>query len=288
MFPRLAWCGGQWRGGEIVGGIRNAREEKCLAALDAGAADSAVGVSAFVAGPCLREIDAEFRAAASNGGFIHVDERAGDFHSGVGAFPHGLLHALHEGLAAVRINGVVARVCGDDEPAGAGIFCHTSGDGEQDAVAKWHDGLFHAFLGVVAVGDGVSALQQAAFEQLGDKIDVDDAVRDAEVAAMPCGVVQFAGIVLGAVVEAQRELDFAIFSGVVEGGDGVHAAAEEHDGRSLFHERTWVRQRLENRAWGVGGGLRILVFYGTNHLRKMRDLRHCGTGFFFAIGEDGI
>ena len=84
------------------------------------------------------------------------------------------------------------------------IFGNAGRDGEHDAIAKWHHGLFHVRFGVVAIGNGSSTIKQAAGEELGKKIERYDLMLDAELIAMPFGKGNFTNIVLRSVVKTHR------------------------------------------------------------------------------------
>lgn len=221
------WGVGEGGGGFVVCGVGNPGEEEGFAAFDAGAAGAAVAGVAFVAGPGFAVVDVEAVAEPGDGGFVEVDEGAEQFDTGVGAFGHGGGHGVHEGFAAVGVDGVVAGVGGDDEGVRATTFSKAGGDGEHDGVAKGDDCALHGFLGVVAVGNLTAGLEEIGGEELVDEGKRNDVVVDpAEVIAMPGGEGDFFGVVLRAVVKADGADDFVVLTGPVEGGDGIHAAGE--------------------------------------------------------------
>ncbi len=219
--------GGEGGGGFVGGGVGDTCEEEGFAAFDAGAAGAAVAGVAFVAGPGFGVVDVEAMAEGGDGGFVEVDEGAEEFDAGVGAFGHGGGHGVHEGFAAVGVDGVVAGMGGDDEGFGAAAFGEAGGDGEHDAVAEGDDGALHGFLGVMAVGDFAAGLKEVGGEELVDEGEWDDVVVEAaEVIAVPGGEGDFFGVVFGAVVKADGADDVVVLAGPVEGGDGIHAAGE--------------------------------------------------------------
>src|SRR5690606_10198558 len=111
------------------------------ATFHAGAAFAAMTLAAFVARPSARVVHAEVRALACDIGLGQGDEWTEQLDLRVSAEAHGFTHRLHKIFAAVRIDRMVAAVCGDDEALGADAFGETARDAQHDRVAKRHHGL---------------------------------------------------------------------------------------------------------------------------------------------------
>ena len=218
---------------------------KGFAAFDAGATPAAVNFSALVAGPGAGEVDAQFVAAGGDVFLAHGNEGAHQFEIDVGALLDGVGHGLHEFLPAVGVDGVVSRVGGDDEAVGFTAFSEAGSDGEHDAIAEGNHGGFHVGFLVVAFRDVAPGLEEVGFEEVVDEVEFDGLVRDAELLTVPGCKGDFAVVVFRPVVEGNSGGDFVLPGGVVEGGDGVHAAADQdHYPFSLLHTRTlktWER-----------------------------------------------
>jgi len=75
-------------------------------------------------------------------------------------------------------------------------------------------------------------LEKVGLEFAADEIQRHRDVRDTAGFGLPFGEGNLAVIVLRTVVEAQRRHDLVLPPGVVERDDGIHSAAQEHDG---FH-----------------------------------------------------
>ncbi len=146
-------------------------------------------------------IDSEFRAAFRDGGLVHGDERSEQADAGIGPPLHGIAHGEHERLAAIRIDRVIAGMRGDDHRFRADAFGKPGGDGEHDAVAEGHDGLFHRFPGVVAFRNLAAGAQEVGFEKPVHEIERYGFMGQAEMSGMPCGAGKLAGVVFRAVVE---------------------------------------------------------------------------------------
>ena len=187
-------------------------------------------IESLVAGPSVGEVDAELMADGGDVFFAHVDEGAQDLHVGIGASRDRLRHGGEKVFAAIRIDGVVARVCGDDETFCSNAFGKASGDREQDAIAEGHHSAFHVFFFVVPLGDFATGLEEVALEEVVHKGEVGDLKRDSRFLSLPTGHGEFLGVVLGGVIDAEASDHFVTLSeGVPEGDGGIHTAGEKED-----------------------------------------------------------
>ena len=182
--------------------------------------------SADITGPGGGVVHTEFGSAAGDAGLGHGDEGADDFHFRVGAEADGVGHGFHEVLAAVGIDRVVAGVGGDDEAVRFQAFRKSGGDGEHDAVAKWHDGPFHRLLFVVSLRNFTTRLQQVGREHLANESQPDFPVRHTQSGCVVRGEGNLAVVVFGPVVKADGADDFVTPMGLVKRGDGIHPAAQ--------------------------------------------------------------
>jgi len=98
---------------------------------------------------------------------------------------------------------MIAGMRGDDHGLRTGAFGETGGDGEHDAVAERNDGLFHRFLGMVAVRNRAAGAEQIGFEKTVHEIQRDDMMGDSMAHRMQFRERDLAGVVLGPIVEGQ-------------------------------------------------------------------------------------
>ena len=210
--------------GFILRGINEACIDKGLAAFYASAAGAAVKVSTFVAGPRFAEVDTEVVAESRNGGLILVDEGAQQFHAGIRAFTHRSGHAVHEGLAAVGIDRVVATVRSNDQRPGSPALGDAAGNSEHDAVAKRDDGALHRPLFVMTIRNVTTALEKVGGKQFIHKRQRHCVMPDIQMTTVPSREANFLVIVLRAVIKTQRTQDIVMPLRPVKRGDGIHAA----------------------------------------------------------------
>jgi hypothetical protein len=209
-------------------GIGNTGEQERLTALDAGAADPAMDFAALVAGPRFRKINTEFRSPPGDSGLVGVNEGTEQFHLGVGAFLHGLAHALHELFAAIRVNGVVSRVGGDHQSFCFNAFRISGGNRQHDTIAERDHGFLHGFLGVMPFRYVAAGLEEVRFEQFVHESQGNRVVGDAPPLGMEAGERDFTVVVLRSVIERKAPHHLVVEQGVVKNGDGIHSAAEEN------------------------------------------------------------
>ena len=203
--------------------------DKCLAALDAGAARAAVDGTALVARPGFRKIHAEPGTLGGDVGLGQGDERAQQLDAGVGAQTHGFAHRVHEFFAAIRVDRVVAAVRGDDQPLGTHAFGKPSGDRKHDGVTKRHHGLLHVRRLVMAVGDIAAGGEQIGSEQAVNKIEFHHLVAQAEPGGGCCGEGQFARIVFGPVVKTDDGGHYMVKLRPLERGHRIHSTRAQDD-----------------------------------------------------------
>jgi len=217
----------------VGGGVFDFGEIEGFAALDAGAAAAAVEIAAFVAGPGLSEGHAELGTAAHDVGLCPIDERADqrDLFP-VGQFD-GHSHGVGKLVAAVGIDGVVARV------GGVGDLLSFNREGvpgrnrEKDHVPIGHDGALHRFLGVVPLGDfDFRRGQAAASEEWLDGRQVGSGLRDAKLRANRGGVVELAAVALS-IVDGKGVQFVACVAQVIEEDSGIEPSGIDDDS---FHE----------------------------------------------------
>jgi hypothetical protein len=84
----------------------------------------------------------------------------------------------------------------------------------------------------VAFGNLTAFLEKVGLKFSADEIQRHRDVRDAAGFGLPFGEGNLAVVVLRTLMEAQRRHDLMLPPGVVERDDGIHSAAQEHDG---FH-----------------------------------------------------
>ena len=81
----------------------------------------------------------------------------------------------------------------------------------------------------MALGDFAAAAEKVAFEKAVHEIERDDLVPHAEEGAMLRRKGNLAMVVFRPVIEAEPGDDLVLARGGVQGGDGVHASADEDD-----------------------------------------------------------
>jgi hypothetical protein len=112
---------------------------------------------------------------------------------------------------------------------GADAFGETGGDGEHDAIAERDDGLFHRFLGVVAVRDRAAGAEEVGFEQAVHEIQVDRVMGDAMTVRVEFGEGDFAVRCVSSRSRTTRQAATSCDAErLVKHRDGIHTAAEEH------------------------------------------------------------
>ena len=109
---------------------------QCLAAFATGAAFAAVLLSPFIAGISLRIIQTQSLAMLGDFFLAQIGIRRKDLDVLVCSCRHGLRHGIDETRAAVRVNGMVARMIGYHHTFQAVALGDARGDGQHDAVAE--------------------------------------------------------------------------------------------------------------------------------------------------------
>ena len=123
---------------------------------------------------------------------------------------------------------MIAGVGGDDHAIGCDAFGESRCDGQHDAVAEGHDGLFHRLLGVVAIRNPAAGSQKIGFEQAVHEIERDGVMGDAVSIRMEFSKRNLAGVVFRAVIEGQAGNDVMGCKRLVKHGHRIHTAAEKH------------------------------------------------------------
>ena len=119
---------------------------------------------------------------------------------------------------------MVTGMIGDEHPLESAALGHADGYAQHDAVAEGHHRGAHVHVVVVALRNGVGALQQTRLEVLVDEVQGDDDVLNAQTLAVEAGEGYLTGIVVAAIVEGQCKGNLVLV--VVEQGHAVHASAQ--------------------------------------------------------------
>ena len=127
-------------------------------------------VAAFVAGIGVLEGYSKAAAFKCNLALGHIAEGGKQAYVLVGALRYGPVHCLYEAGTAVRINGVVSGVVGNEDGVQPVVFCQTGGYGEHNAVAEGNHGAFHIVCVVVLVGDLRASFQNAAVKVFSNEV----------------------------------------------------------------------------------------------------------------------
>jgi hypothetical protein len=138
-----------------------------------------VTVPAFVTRPGAGVIDFELNASLDDTGFIPGDEWSQEAEPGVGSLRDGFSHGLHKAFAAIRVNGVIPGMCGNNNSFSTNGFRVSRGDRKHNPIAKWDHGLLHISFFVVTFGNGTAGAEQIGVEQFVDEGQADGAMRDA-------------------------------------------------------------------------------------------------------------
>ena len=107
---------------------------------EAGSTLSAVQFEPFVARERHPEIESHFPAEIGYPLFVTGGKGGQDSHPVEGAFLGGFRHGFGKALSAVRIDGVIPAVGGDENGVNAEIFRKAHRDGKHDPVAERDDG----------------------------------------------------------------------------------------------------------------------------------------------------
>ena len=218
--------------GVVDGGIGNAGVPEGFATLAAGAAGAAMVLAAAIAAVGVAVVHAYGGAALGylSLGEVRIGRQQGN--AVVGAGGYGARHILDKGGAAIGIYGVVAAVVGQHHVRQVVRLGKAGCDGKHNAVAEGHDGAAHVFVIVIAVGDGIGPGEQRTCKMLADKFQGYDHQRNIELGALEAGALDFARIVVAAVVIGYGHGDArGVFA---KHGDGVHTSAHHHQG-VFFH-----------------------------------------------------
>ena len=208
-------------------------------AFAAGSADAAMMLAAFVATPGLGVVEVEVLAFGGYLGFGEMGIRREQFDTVPRTEMDGVVHRFDELGAAVGVDGMVAGMVRQHDILKMVVFRNTGGYRKHDAVTEGYDGRFHVLVVVIAFGNGVCAGQEGRTEELLDERQADDLVRNTEPLAMQFGEVQFAVVMIAAVMEGERHSDPVLV--LIEHGGGVKSAGENDD--TIFHMRgygLWV------------------------------------------------
>lgn len=216
-------------------------------------------LATLVAGPGLGEVHPQFVPSGGDVLLSYGNEGADHLDPRVGALTNRLGHGSHELLPAVRVNGVIPRMRGDDEPLGPPALGKSGGDGEHDAVSERDDSGLHGGLLVVSVGDLSSRSEEIGTEEFIHESKGDGLVRDPEKPCLVLGKGDLLVVVLGAVVEADGTQDLVLPGGMVKGDDGIHSSADKHDDFHVF----------QLGRGGLGGNWKLTFSHDFGRLRGL-------------------
>ncbi len=223
----------------VGGGVVDSGEVEGFAAFNAGAAAPAVDFAALVTGPCLLEWDAQFRAAFCDVGLAPIHEGAAEAHRIPVAEPDRGGHSVGKFRAAIGVNGVIPVVCGIGDFGGAGTEGVAGGEGEEEHVAVWNHGGFHARLGIMALRDGnIGGGEAATGEEGTDAGEVGALKGDLAGGADRGGPVEFAGVALP-VIDGEGADLLSFCEEVVKQDGGIETTGINKDG---FHEFSRCRK----------------------------------------------
>ena len=142
-----------------------------------------------------------------------------------------VIHRLDKRRPAVGIDSMVAGMVCQHDILEFVVLRHACCYGEHDPVAEGNDGGAHVLLVVIAFGNSVCALEQRGSEEVLDKRQSDDHMRYAEALAVESGKMDFAVVVVAAVVEGHRQ-GYAL-AVLIEEGSRVQSAGIYY--QTIFH-----------------------------------------------------
>ncbi len=223
----------------VEGGVVDSSEVECFAAFNTGSAAPAVHCIALVTGPGLFEGDAQFRAAFYDIGLAPIHEGAAEAHRLPVAEPDRSGHRFGKFGSAIGVNGVIPVVCGIGDFGGAGTEGVAGGEGEEEHVAVWNHGGFHARLGIMALRDGnIGAGEAAPGEEGTDAREVGALKGDLAGGADRGGPVEFAGVALP-VINGEGAHLLSLREEIVKQDGGIETTGINKDG---FHEFSRCRK----------------------------------------------
>ena len=118
---------------------------------------------------------------------MHVDK---------GSCRGSVVEGIHELWTAVGIDCMVAAVIGHHDVLQAVRLCNTYGNGQHDAIAEWYHRRLHVLVGIVALGNLLTALEQRTLEILRHEVQWNRDMLDAQPLTMQAGKGNLTGIVL--------------------------------------------------------------------------------------------
>lgn len=192
-------------------------------------------IAALVARPRLPKIDSQFCAALRNFRLGQVDKRSENVYASVSPQPDRVTHGLHESLSAIGINSVVSRVSRYHQPVCLDGLRISPCDREHNPVPEWNDGLLHRGLFVMAIGNGSTGLKEIRLKEFVNETQMDGAVWNAELLAVPFRERDLLFVVLRTVVEADGANDLMGIIRIVKCRNGIHAATDKNND-FLFHD----------------------------------------------------
>lgn len=185
-------------------------------------------LTTLVAGPGLGEVHPKLVPPGGDVLLPDGDEWAKHLDSHVGALPDRLGHGCHELLPAVRVDGVIPRMGGDDQPLGLAALGESGGDGEHNAVSERDHGGFHGRLLVVPIRNLATGLEEVGGKEIVHKVQSDSLMGNTKQPSMVPGEGNLAVVVLRAVVETDGPHDLVFPGSMVESYDRVHSSADKH------------------------------------------------------------
>ena len=164
--------------------VFNSGIAQCLLALHAGAAFAAVLVSALVARPRLRVVDAQLLTPSGNVALRYAGVWRNHSHSVVRPRRCGAAHCRDEFRPAVGVYGVVTAVVGNHHVVQSVALGDAGSDGEHYAVAERYHSRLHVLVLVMALRYGVGTLEQTALEVFVHELQRNRDMLDAEALAV--------------------------------------------------------------------------------------------------------
>ena len=179
-------------------------------------------LATLVAAPGLGIVYAQRLAVAGYVALGDVGIGSQHLYAGICSQPRSFRHGADKLRSAVGVDGVVAAVIGHHHIFQPVRLSHTCRYREHDAIAEGHNGRFHILFIIVALGDGLGALQERTLEILVHKSQIDYDMLDAQALAVHGGKGNLTRIVIAAIIKRDTQrYTLLVF---IEHGDAVHAS----------------------------------------------------------------
>ena len=189
----------------VDGLIINGGSSEGLTALDTGAAATAMVFSPLVTRPRLAIIYAQRLAATGNVSFGDVCIGRAQTDVDEGACGGSLVEGVDKLRSAVGIDGMIASVVGHHNVSESVALGNAHGDAEHDAITEGYDGRLHVLVGIMTLGNVLTAFEQGTDEVFGHEIEGDDDMANAQTLAVELRKGNLALVMLRAVVEGDGE-----------------------------------------------------------------------------------